>query len=79
MRKLNKIIRLLFATVFVLTFFSCLRILAIYYYHLQAAKGNQTLAMILMDKVDAFNFTTYATGWLHGWVLAIMILICLDR
>ena len=77
--KIGKIGRLLLGAVFILTFFSSIRIIAIYYYHLQAAKGNQTLAMTLMDKASSFNLISYLTGGLHFSVVIIMLMIILDK
>ena len=75
----NKIMRLLFGTVFMLAFLSAIRIIVIYYYHLQAAKGSQTLAMTLIDKASAFDIPSLITGGLWGCVLIIMIGICLNK
>ncbi len=78
-KKLSKIGLLFYGTIFILAFFSSLRIVAIYYYHLQMANGNQTLAMTLMDKASVVNLPMYVSGWLHGWVIGIMILIVLNK
>ena len=78
-RKISRIAWLIFGTVFILTFFTSIRIIALYYYHLQQAKGDYTLGMILIDKANIFNFTSFTIGWLWGWVIGIMILIVVDR
>lgn len=78
-KKVSRIGWLILGTLFILTFFSSIRIMAIYYYHMQATKGNLDLAMVIMDKAHEFNLTSYVTGWLHGWVVLIMTLIVIDR
>ena len=77
--KLGKIGRLLLGAVFMLTFFSSLRIVALYYYHLQQVKGDYTLGMVLMDKADVFNLTSYLSGGLHFSIVIIMLMIILNK
>ena len=77
--KLSKIGRLFLGTVFILAFLSSIRIIAIYYYHLQVAKGSQTLAMTLIDKASAYDMPSLITGGLWGCVLTIMVGICLNK
>ena len=77
--KIGRIGRLMFGTVFILAFFSCIRIIMIYYYHLQAAKGSQTLAMTLIDKVSAYDIPSLITGGLWGCVFTIMVGIILNK
>ena len=77
--KLGRIGRLILGAVFILAFFSSIRIIALYYYHLQMVKGSHTLGMILIDKAGIFNLMSYLTGILHGWVVLIMIWIILGK
>lgn len=70
---------LLILTLFALAFFSSIRIIAIYYYHVQMAHGNQTLAMTIMDKASVFNLTSYITGGLHFSVVIVMLMIILEK
>ncbi len=75
----NKSWSFLILTIFGLVFFTSLRIIAIYHYHLKMAQGNQTLAMNLMDKAHVFNLSSYITGGLHFSILIIVIMIILDK
>lgn len=77
--KTGKIMQLFLGTIFMLAFLSAIRIIAIYHYHLQAAKGSQTLAMTLIDKASAFDIPSLVTGGLWGCVLTIMVLIILNK
>ena len=65
--------------VFVLAFFSSIRILVIYAEYLRAFNGNFNLAMVMMAKDNVFHLTTYITGGLHFSVAIIMLLLMLDK
>lgn len=75
----NKMWLWLGGIIFLLAFFTSLRIIALYYYHLKQAQGNYDLALILMDKAHTFNLTSYITGGLHFSVVIVLIMIILDR
>lgn len=77
--KIGKIGRFLLGSIFVLAFFSSIRIMALYYYHLQQAKGDYTIGMVLMDKASVFNLTSYLSGGLHFSIVIIMVMIILDK
>ena len=77
--KLLRICRLLYVFIFILALFTLIRLLALSYYHLCQSNGNYTLAMMMLDKVDRFNLTSYITGVLHGWVVWIMLKIAFDK
>lgn len=75
----NKLWLLLGSIIFGLAFFTSLRIIAIYYYHLHSAKGNYTLTMNLMDKAGTLDLGSYISGGLHFSVVIVIIMIILDR
>ena len=77
--KFHNIIRLLYSFIFILALFTVLRLVVLSYYHLRQSNGDYTVAMMLLDKVDRFNLTSYVTGVLHGWVVWIMLKIVLDK
>ena len=79
MKKINKVFLWIFFSISVLTFFTSIRIIALYYYYLQASKGNQTLAMTIMDKLHPINFTSYVMGGLHFLLIGVIIMIILER
>jgi len=75
----TKPIYLFFSMVFILTFFTCIRLIVKYYYYLQNTQGNYNLTMLLIDKAHMINLPSYVTGWLHGCVVLIMIAIILNK
>jgi len=75
----GKILLFIGSAVFLLTFFSCLRIIVLYWYHLQQAQGSYPLAMALMDKAHEFSLTSYLSGGLHFLVVGIIIMIILNK
>ncbi len=77
--KLGRILRLLYAFIFLLALFTLIRLLVLYYYHLCQTNGNYTIAMMLLDKVDKFNLFSYIQGWLHCGVVGVMLKILLDK
>ena len=79
MRKFGRIGKFILGAIFTLTFFSSLRIIVVYYYHLQQAKGDYTLEMALIDKANIFNLTSYLNGGLHFSIVIILLMIILDR
>jgi hypothetical protein len=62
-----------------LSIFSSIRIMALYYYHLQQVRGDYTLAMIMMDKANVFNLTSYITGGLHFSIFIVLLMIMLEK
>lgn len=66
-------------TIFILSFFTHIRNIVMSYYYMCQTRGNYTLAMVLMDKVDKFNIYSYLTGALHCLVLVVMAKIILEK
>ena len=77
--KLWRIGRLLYASIFILALFTLIRLITLSYYHLCQANGDYTIAMMLLDKVDRFNLTSYIMGWLHCAVVGVMLKIILEK
>ena len=77
--RINKIWLWFIGLVVTLIFFSSLRIVSLYYYHVQMAKGNHTLGMVLMDKANVFDLCSYLTGGLHFSVIIVLVMIILNK
>ncbi len=77
--KLWRIGKALYVFIFILALFTLIRIVAIAFYQIKQADGNYTLAMMLMDRGHQFNLTSYVKGWLHGWVVWVMLKIMFDK
>jgi hypothetical protein len=75
----NKLYKWLLGILFLLAFFTSLRIIALYWYHFNLSHGDYDLTMALMDKASVFNITSYITGILHGWVVGVILLIILNK
>jgi len=76
---MKKIIKLICWFIFIAAFFTFVRIMAIYYYHIQQAEGDYDLAMTLMDKAHIFNLPWYITGWLHCASLCMALKIWFNK
>lgn len=77
--KLWRILRLCYASIFIIALFSLIKILVLWGYHLQQSNGDYTLVMEIMDKAHEFQIGSYITGFVHCGVVCVMLKIVFEK